>query len=615
MSVITGPLRTRSALMFLLLWVTVCIRASAGPTVSKLEPPNWWVGLPSPMLLISGDGFSDVTVSTDSPHVKISRIQSEATGHYLFMWLDISGAPPHSVDLVLHSPTGSATVRLALLARQDNAGGFQGFGQDDVIYLIMPDRFADGDQSNDRPAGSKALYDRMQPKAYHGGDLRGIREHLGYLHDLGVNTLWLTPIWKNDNSDYHGYHAVDFYRVDDHMGSLPDYEALIADAHKLGMKVLLDYVVNHTGPEHPWIKHPPSPSWFHGTPENHLDAVFNFAALTDPHATPSEQRGTVDGWFVNRLPDLNTDDPVVAQYLLTNALWWTESSHLDGFRLDTFPYSSRRFWSEWLQQLRVVYPKANTIGEVSDHEVTITSFFDGGRTQFDGIDSQVSTIFDYPLYYALRDVVLRGQPVQRLIDVLRCDWMYAHPETLVTFIGNHDTSRFAGEPESSKQKLEAAFSLLFTLRGIPQIYYGDEIGMRGGDDPDNRRDFPGGFPGDTRNAFVASGRTTDEQEIFSHVQNLLRLRHAHPALRHGRQWHIAWDGSYYAFVRESSEEKLLVVFNNASASRDLQLKIDGAPLQGVRSLNRLFGAGQAQIKKDSLLVSVPATGLSVYEVK
>jgi len=611
----TTSVRARRALTSFLLLVAVCNRASAGPTVNKLEPPNWWVGLPSPMLLISGDGLSEAKVSTESADVKVIRVQVEGTGHYLFVWLDTGRARPETVNLILQTPEASTTLQFPLQARKNTSDGFQGFGEDDVIYLIMPDRFADGDPGNNRPSGSKARYDRTQAKAYHGGDLLGIREHLGYLHDLGVDTLWLTPIWKNANSDYHGYHVVDFYATDDHMGSLQEYEALVADAHKLGMKVLIDYVVNHTGPEHPWIKHPPSPSWFHGTPENHLSPVYTFSALTDPHATPDQKRGILEGWFANMLPDLNTDDPLVSQYLLTNALWWTESTHLDGFRLDTFPYSSRSFWSQWLYQVHQVYPMVDSLGEVSDRDVTITSFFDGGRKQFDGVDSRVSTIFDYPLYHALRDVLLRGQPVQRMIDVLQRDWLYAHPETLVTFIGNHDTSRFAGEPDNSKEKLKAAFSLLFTLRGIPQIYYGDEIGMHGGDDPDNRRDFPGGFPGDPRNAFVASGRTLDEQEIFGHVQELLRLRRSHPALRHGHQWHIAWDDAFYAFVRETSEEKLLVIFNNAVAPRDITLKIEGGPLQDARRLDKLFGFGRAQVQEETVLISIPATSLSVYRVQ
>ena len=591
------------------------LRDFGTPTVSRVDPPEWWVGLPSPMLLISGSALSGSIVTAEQTDVKVVRSQTEASGHYLFVWLDTSRARPETVNLVLRTATNSTTVRFRLQARTNIAAGFHGFGQDDVIYLIMPDRFADGDHSNNQPAESKGTYDRTQPKAYHGGDLRGTREHLSYLRDLGVNTLWLTPIWKNANSDYHGYHVVDFYATDDHMGTLQEYENLVADAHQLGMKVLMDFVVNHTGPEHPWIKLPPSPSWFHGTPEKHLAPVYSFSALTDPHATPSEKRGTLEGWFVNLLPDLNTDDPLVAQYLRDNALWWTESAHLDGLRLDTFPYSSRHFWSDWLQALYQAYPTVNSLGEVSDRDVTITSFFDGGRTQFDGVDSHVSTIFDYPLYHALRDVILHGQPVQRMIDVLQRDWLYAHPEMLVTFIGNHDTGRFAGEPGSTKEKLELAFSLLLTMRGIPQVYYGDEIGMQGGDDPDNRRDFPGGFPGDTHNAFAADARTPPEQEIFAHVQQLLRLRRAHSALRHGQQWHIAWDDAYYAFARESPDEKLLVVFNNAPASRNLAFNLERSPLHGAHELERLFGTSQAQVKDDTVLVSMPATSLSVYRVK
>ena len=237
------------------------------------------------------------------------------------------------------------------------AARFQGFSRDDVIYLIMPDRFADGDPSNDQPSGSNGVYDRSKQMAYHGGDLRGIRQHLDYLHDLGVTTLWLTPVWKNTDSDYHGYHPVDFYALDDHMGSMQEYQALVADAHRLGMKVLIDYVVNHTGPHHPWANDPPTPTWFHGTPAHHLEPSYNFSGLVDPHASPREYLATLNGWFAGKLPDLNPDDPELATYLAQNAMWWTETAQLDGFRLDTFPYSSRQFWSGWHERLRQVYPQ------------------------------------------------------------------------------------------------------------------------------------------------------------------------------------------------------------------------------------------------------------------
>jgi glycosidase len=517
--------------------------------------------------------------------------------------------------LRLITAAGSTAVPLPLLARADSHGRFEGFSRDDVIYLIMPDRFADGDLSNDRPLGSTGLYDRSQPMAYHGGDLRGLREHLGYLRDLGVTAIWLTPVWKNTDSDYHGYHVVDLYALDDHMGSMQEYQTLVADAHKLGMKVLIDYVVNHTGPHHPWANDPPTPTWFHGTPAHHLEPAYTFTGLVDPHASPREYLNTLDGWFAGKLPDLNPDDPALALYLAQNAMWWTETAQLDGFRLDTFPYSTRQFWSGWHQRLRQVYPQLNSVGEVADADSTITSFFEGGREQFDGIDSGLATVFDFPLCYALRDVVIKGAPMEKIVDVLRHDELYPHPEMLVTFIGNHDNRRFVSEEGSNPAKLKAALSLLLTLRGIPQIYSGDEIGMPGGDDPDNRRDFPGGFPGDPRNAFTASGRTAEQQDVFAHVQSLLALRQSHAALRTGKQWHIGWDDTYYAFLRELPEEKLLVVYNNAFKTRELNIPVENTPLETAHQLQSVFGNTSAELVAGKVHVSLPAQTLAVFSVR
>ena len=483
-----------------------------------------------------------------------------------------------------------------------------------MIYLIMPDRFADGDASNDQPPHSTGIYDRKNPMAYHGGDLRGIRDHLGYLHDLGVTTLWLTPVWKNTDSDYHGYHVVDFYALDDHMGSMREYQDLVAGAHQLGMKVLIDYVANHTGPNHPWANDPPTPTWFHGSPAHHLDPAYTFSGLVDPHASPRESRATLEGWFAGKLPDLNGDDPELGVYLAQNAIWWVEMGKLDGFRLDTFPYCSRQFWSGWHARIREVYPHINSIGEVADGDSTITSFFEGGRKQFDGIDSGLSTVFDFPLENVLRDVVNKGAPIQKMIDVLQHDELYPHPEMLVTFFGNHDHTRFVSERGSDAARLKAAFSLLLTLRGIPQIYSGDEIAMPGGADPDNRHDFPGGFPGDPRNAFTASGRTPEQEDVFAHVQSLLALRQAHPALRTGKQWHIGWDDSYYAFLRELPEEKLLVIYNNAPGARELNIPVDDTPLESAHQLQSVFGNSAAELAGGKVKVSLPAHTLCVFLV-
>ncbi|HSZ61446.1 MAG TPA: alpha-amylase family glycosyl hydrolase [Terriglobales bacterium] len=617
-----------ACLLALPAWPQTDAREPQAPAVRKIEPPNWWVNYtPDLTLLLTGENLSGARV--ESPVKGLTTLGAEASsnGHYLFVHLQLSpDLPPGIVPLRLITSAGSTTVQLPFLARADSRGHFEGFSRDDVIYLIMPDRFADGDPSNDRPAndrppGSTGVYDRSQPRAYHGGDLRGIRDHLGYLHDLGVTTLWLTPVWKNTDSDYHGYHVVDFYALDDHMGSMQEYQALVADAHRLGMKVLIDYVVNHTGPNHPWANDPPTPTWFHGTPEHHLEPAYTFNGLVDPHASPREYLNTLNGWFANKLPDLNPDDPKLGLYLAQNAMWWVETAQLDGFRLDTFPYSTRRFWSEWHERLRqvypqTVYPQVMDVGEVWDGDSTITSFFEGGRKQFDGIDSGLATVFDFPLCFALRDAVVKGASMGKIVDVLRHDQLYPHPETLVTFIGNHDNARFLGEKSSNPAKLKAAFSLLLTLRGIPQIYYGDEIAMTGGGDPDNRRDFPGGFPGDPRNAFTAAGRTAEQQDIFAHVQALLALRKSHPALRTGKQWHIGWDDNYYAFLRDSPQDgdKLLVVYNNSTKKLELNIPVDNTPLETARQLQSVFGDTSAELVSGKVRVSLPAQTLAVFSV-
>jgi glycosidase len=377
----------------------------------------------------------------------------------------------------------------------------------------------------------------------------------------------------------------------------------------------MDYVGNHTGPTHVWANDPPTPTWLHGTPEHHLAPSYSFNGLVDPHSSPQEYRATIEGWFAGKLPDLNPDDPELGLYLAQNAMWWVETAQLDGFRIDTFPYSTRQFWSGWDERLRQVYPHIKSIGEVADGDSTITSFFQGGRKQFDGIDTGLATVFDFPLEFAIRDVVIKGEPIQKIIDVLRHDELYPHPEWLTTFIGNHDQPRFVSEPGSSPAKLKAAFSLLLTMRGIPQIYSGDEIAQPGGADPDNRRDFPGGFPGDSRNAFSPASRTPEEQDVFSYVQSLLALRQKHAALRTGKQWHIGWDDSYYAFLRELPEEKLLVVYNNASSARDLQIPLVDTPLENANELRLLFGNVKADLSGGDLHIAQSGQSIAVLAVR
>jgi glycosidase len=426
----------------------------------------------------------------------------------------------------------------------------------------------------------------------------------------------LTPWWKNDGSaaDYHGYHVVDFYGVEDHFGTLQDLQNLVSAAHQRGMKVLMDYVVNHTGPNNLWANDPPTPTWLHGTTQHHLQPLYDFWPIVDPHATEAQREPVLNGWFANKLPDLNCDDPKLAEYLTDNALWWMEIANLDGFRLDTFPYSSRKFWSDWHLALFHVYPKTFTIGEVSNPDPVIVSFFQGGRKQYDGIDSGVSSVFDFPEMNAIRDVLLRGASAAKLLQVTAHDELYPNPAELITFIGNHDNKRFMGETGADVQKLNAAASLLITLRGIPQIYSGDEIAMPGGDDPDNRRDFPGGFPNDAHNSFTAAGRTADQQKAFVHLQKLLRLRREHKALQGGEETDLTSTETSIAFLRTSGDDRVLVVLSTSAKPQDVTIKTMDTPLASAHTLTPLDEASNADVVAGSINVSVAPMTVAIYEV-
>ena len=606
--------------------------AGATPVVGKIEPPNWWIGLPNPMLMLTGKNLEYARVSTTAPGIRIRKTMPGRNGHYLFVWLDVARtAAPGRVALRVTTPHGGRTADWRLERRNPAAEkasgnqGFNGFGPDDVIYLIMPDRFADGDPANNFPASGTC--DRADPRAYHGGDLRGIQEHLPYLKDLGVTAIWITPIYNNDDHtgrDYHGYGATDLYAVEEHFGTLHEYRSLVKAAHQSGLKVVLDIVPNHVGPTNPWVADPPTTHWLHGTREHHLTSNADFQDLTDPHASPREWRNVVEGWFVDVLPDMGTDDPVTSQFLRQNAMWWAETGALDGFRLDTFPYVDRQFWHDFHSELHRAYPRFRTVGEVSGFDPVVAAYFVGGKTTA-GIDAGVDTVFDFSLYSAVRKVVLHDQPANLLEEVLQHDWLFPHPEKLVTFIGNHDKPRFMGEAGATPQKLTLAFALLLTMRGIPQIYAGDEIGMPGGDDPDNRRDFPGGFPGDKRNAFTTEGRTADEQKIFAQVRGLLHLRQQHPALRRGNYVHIFSDDRTFVYLRDfrgdnkskvaERPERLLMLMNNADQARTVEIDVGDTVLAQAGALSRILAEHDAVLAPGpKIKVELPGRSLSIYRV-
>jgi len=598
--------------------ILLSVALSAQSTkVNKVEPPNWWIGLNhDPMLLVYGEGLENATVTTDHPGVKISKVEPQQNGHHLFVWMTVAkSAKPGTVSFTVNGSGAPAKFSVTLEQRKSTAEKFQGIGQDDVLYLIMPDRFADGDTSNDEPAESPGQTDRVQSRKWHGGDLAGVTQHLSYIHDLGATAVWLTPWWKQNpaTSDYHGYGSVDFYAVDPHLGTMQELEKLVSTAHTQGMKIVLDYVPNHTGQKHPWAADPPTATWLHGTPQQHPKFAWDFAQLIDPHATPRQYRGVIEGWFAEVLPDINGDDPHAAEYLVDNAIWWTEMTGLDAYRLDTFPYSSLRFWNQWHSAMFTVYPHSWSVGEVLVDDPWITSYFIGGQMR-PGIDTKLTTDFDFPSEFALRKIFGEGASLKTWVKVLQHDDLFAHPDGLVTLLGNHDHSRFASLPGMTVAKFNAAVALQLTMRGVPQLYSGDEIYMPGGNDPDNRRDFPGGFAGDPRNAFTAAGRTADEQAVFANMQALLKLRREHPALRSGKMFHLLVADDAYGFARQAKDDRLVVVYNNADSERTLTLPLDDTPLAGIKGVHGIYGQGSAEVNANEIQVRLPAFSVGIFSV-
>jgi neopullulanase len=605
-------------------WLASCaLTFAAVPQVTKVEPPNWWPDhtLNPVRLLIRGNSLRGATV-TAPQGLSATNIRVNEAGTYLFVDLDIArGLAAGDYPLQLRTADGSVTAPFRLEKPLPAEGRFQGFSPDDVIYLIMPDRFADGDSSNDDQAVSRGLFDRKKSRFYHGGDLQGIIDHLPYLKSLGVTALWITPVYDNTNTlnqhqavggqavtDYHGYGAVDYYAIDEHLGTLDLLRTLVDRAHAMGLKVIQDQVANHVGPAHPWMVDPPKPNWFHGTAEHHINETWQIWTLPDPHASVKLKRDVVDGWFMNVLPDMNQEDPDVARYEVQNALWWVGMAGFDGIRQDTLPYVPRAFWHDWSAALKRQFPKLRAVGEVFDPDPAVASFFQAGAAGLDGIDSGIDSVFDFPIYFDTRKVFAKDGEMDIFSRTLAQDRFYPDPSVLVTFLGNHDTPRFMSDGAATPDRLKLAFTFLLTMRGTPSIYYGDEIGMNGGADPDNRHDFPGGWKGDPRNAFEASGRTEQENSIFNYVRKLTTLRAQSDALRRGKMIDLAVTEHTWAYARQAQNETAVVVLNNSAETKNVLVPF---PTQG-RYKNLLGVAPDLNVTNDSGTVHLPAYSAEIY---
>ncbi|MGB9180546.1 MAG: alpha-amylase family glycosyl hydrolase [Pyrinomonadaceae bacterium] len=618
----------------LAVFASICSAQSAAPEVSKVEPPNWWAGhsINPVRVLIRGRNLAGARVEAVGVGVQTGLVRINASGTYLFVDVLIDPqAQPGERGLRINTAGGTTYAKFEISAPLTRAGRFQGFSPDDVIYLIMPDRFADGDASNNDPAISRGMYDRKKARYYHGGDFEGIIKRLPYLKDLGVTAIWLNPWYDNVNhlneretypeveggpkspiTDYHGYGAVDFYGVEEHFGTLVQLRQLVDEAHRQGIKVIQDQVANHTGPYHPWVLDSPTPTWYNGTATRHLANPFQPWMIQDPNAEYEAKRATLEGWFIDILPDLNQNDEETARYEIQNTLWWIGVTGIDAIRQDTWPYVPRTFWRDWMAAIKREYPKMNVVGEMYDGDPALVSFFQGGRAEFDGVDDGVDSLFDFPLLYPMRRAFAEGKNVKEAAQMLARDHLYTNAGMLVTFIGNHDMQRFMNEPSANVTGLKLAMTMLLTTRGVPQIYYGDEIAIRGANDPDNRRDFPGGFAGDAANAFTKAGRTPEQQEAFEHVRRLTHIRSELEPLRRGSLQNLYVADQQYAYARKTERATVIVIFNNDANPAILDFSVAPTGLEnGAQLDDRLDTISDARVENGRLKVSLPARSASI----
>jgi glycosidase len=587
----------------------------AAPSVASVSPPNWFAGhsLSRVQLLVRGTGLGGAELVSRTPSVRVVSSTSSASGTSLIAYVELDpAAKPGVVQLEAVAAAGTVPVSFALEPRLPREGRFAGLSPDDVVYLLMPDRFADGDASNNDPPGAAGNYDRSNPFAYHGGDLRGVIQKLPYLDDLGVTAIWLNPFYDNSDAsrDYHGYGATDFYAVDEHLGTTAEVRELVDRAHALGIKIVQDQVANHVGPAHEWVADPPTPTWFNGTRAQHLNNIYDIASLVDPNASADRRRATLEGWFADRLPDLNQNDPEASAYLIQNSIWWIETAGLDAIRQDTLPYAPRTYWARWMEAIKREYPEFTVVGEVFNGDPAVVSFFQGGAARFDGVDSKVDTVFDFPLYFAIHDVFATNQPVGRLFQILNADSKYVDASVLVPFLANHDVERFVSRAGGDTKRLRLALTFLATTRGTPQLYYGDEIALAGGEDPDNRRDFPGGFPGDPRNAFVRDGRSKKQNAVFDHLKRVLAVRAATPALRGPTTEILLVESAVIAYARSNGTERAIVVINNSDATARPSFQVNGLFADGER-LTDALGTSSVTVDRGRVRPKVKARSAAV----
>ena len=541
--------------------------------IDHLEPPSWWVGMHSKQvqLLVHGKQLADLEPVLNYPGVRLAGVTRVPNRNYLFLDLEISAeAAPGAIEIrFLRGSRVAARYAYPLQARVPGSAQRPGFNSSDVIYELMPDRYANGNPANDNAPDMTEQMNRQAGSGRHGGDLQGMAGHLDYIAAMGFTQIWPTPLLEsNTRSSYHGYATTSHYRIDPRYGSNEDFRSFVAQARSQGIGVIQDVVLNHIGSEHWWMRDLPTPDWITHQGK-YVPTAHHHAALSDPYAAQADKDDFTQGWFSPGMPDLNQANPYLANYLVQNAIWWIEYAGLSGLRVDTYGYSNSAFLSDWSRRVMAEYPRLNLVGEEWTTRIPIVARWQEGKQNADGYISHMPSMMDFPLSYALRRALVAQDgdedSLDELYETLAMDHAYANPGNLVLFEGNHDLSRIFSALNGDVDLFHMALSFVMTAPRVPQLYAGTEILMpstaKGRDDASYRRDFPGGWAGDTVNAFTGSGLTPEQASAQSFVKKLVNWRKTSEVIHHGKMMHFGPEHNVYVYFRYNDTKKVMVILN------------------------------------------------------
>ncbi|MBK7213730.1 MAG: glycoside hydrolase family 13 protein [Bacteroidales bacterium] len=607
--------------LFLLILLFTFSSSFAQIIIDHVEPPNWWVGMKSSslQLMIHGNNVGKTEPSVNVKGVKIKKYE-KAGSDYMFIDLQIGrDVKPCTVTLSFNDEGKPlATWNYELKAREAGSASRKSFTTADNLYLIMPDRFANGDPSNDDMPGMLEKADRNNPHGRHGGDIKGIVSNLDYLQNLGVTGIWCTPLLENNMpaASYHGYAITDLYKVDPRYGTNESYRDMVTEAHRKGIKVIMDMVFNHYGTKHWWMKDLPQKDWINEWPE-FTRSNFRGGVNIDPHASQYDKDRMVNGWFDNTMADFNQKNKYVANYLIQNSIWWIEYAGLDGIRQDTYPYSDQEFMAGWMKRLREEYPNFNTVGEVwLNTPQQVASWLDKSEHDL-GFRTYLSNVFDFPLMFAIQKAFVENDGwdtgLARLYEMISQDFLYNDPNSLVLFADNHDIERIY-QVLKSPENVKMAMAFLFTTRGIPMIYYGTEAFSDRGNlegDPGKRKDFPGGWAGDAQNFFTKNNLSAEQKEFTVYLSKLMNWRKGNLAVQQGSLTHYVPEDGIYVYFRIKGDQTVMVIMNNNSKEKKVETKRFNENLKGFRRGKDVMDGSTI---KDLDKIEIPAKSVRILEL-